>query len=185
MISETFDPGPLARASWEDVDGRPTLVFVRKVRHPPEKVWVALTVPDELCKWAPFVSSRDLSSLGDFTVTMTDDEADRQDLPGVVRRAEFPYLLEYTWGDDVLRWELEPDSTGTLLTLRHTVQGPDWLPKVAAGWHLCVLVAERLLDGKPISRIVGNAAKTYGWDRLHDQYAEVLRATNGDRSDQR
>ena len=184
MITEAFDPGPLASASREDVDGRPTLVFVRKVRHPPEKVWVALTVPDELCKWAPFVSSRDLSSLGDFTLTMKDDE-ESQEMPAVVRRAEFPCLLEYTWGNDVLRWELEPEGSGTRLTLKHTVEGPDWLPRVAAGWHLCVLVAERLLDGNPISRISGRAAKNYGWDRLHDQYAEVLGVKPDGRSDQR
>lgn len=173
MITEAFDPGPLAKATREEADGRHTLVFVRKVRHPPEKVWVALTVPDELCKWAPFVSNRDLSSLGDFMLTMTDDE-ERQEFAAVVRRSVFPRLLEYTWGKDVLRWELEPDGTGTLLTLRHTVEGPDWLPKVAAGWHLCVLAAERLLDGTPLDRVVGRAAKNYGWDKLHDQYAAML-----------
>ena len=174
MNSVEFDPGPLAEVAHVDIEGRPTLVFTRHVRHPPEKVWVALTVPDELCKWAPFISSRDLSEPGDATLRMTDGDSDDEYI-SVVRKSAFPRLLEYTWGDDLLRWELEPEGKGTRLTLRHTVGGPDWLPKVAAGWHLCVFVAERLLDGNPIPRIVGSGAKAYGWDQLHDLYAERLR----------
>ena len=47
-------------------------------------------------------------------------------------------------------------------------------PKVAAGWHLCLVVAERLLDGEPIEPIVGEQAREYGWDDLHDAYAQRL-----------
>ena len=35
-------------------------------------------------------------------------------------------------------------------------------------------VAERLLDGDPVGPIRGEDAKNYGWDRLHDAYAETL-----------
>src|SRR5678816_1479775 len=72
MQHNDFDPGPLAEVSRQDLDGRPILVFSRHVRHPPERVWVALTVPDELCKWAPFFPSRDLSQIGDATFRPTD-----------------------------------------------------------------------------------------------------------------
>jgi hypothetical protein len=96
------------------------------------------------------------------------------DLPASVRRAEPPTLLEYTWGKDLLRWELAVTDAGTRLTLRHTVEDRDWLPKVAAGWHLCLVVAEHLLDGAPIGAIRGEDAKNYGWEGLHDAYAEKL-----------
>ena len=89
-------------------------------------------------------------------------------------RAEPPSLLEYTWGTDVLRWELAPAGAGTELTLRHTVAGADWLPKAAAGWHLCLAVAERLLDGDPIDPIRGQAAMDFGWQALNDAYAAEL-----------
>ncbi len=49
------------------------------------------------------------------------------------------------------------------------------MPKVAAGWHLCLDVAERLLDGDPVGPIRGEDAKNYGWDRLREEYAERLR----------
>ena len=172
MKHEDFDPGPLAEVSSRELEGRPTLVLSRHVRHSPERVWVALTVPDELCKWAPFFSSRDLSEPGDARLKPT--SGDSEESASVVRQSVFPSLLEYTWGNDVLRWELEPEGTGTRLRLFHTVQGPDWLPRVAADWHLCVLVAERLLDGNPIGRIGGKNAKDYGWDNLHGLYARAL-----------
>ena len=47
---------------------------------------------------------------------------------------------------------------GTRFTLRHTVAGRDWIPKAAAGWHLCLIVAERLLERS--ARSIPSAAET-------------------------
>ena len=91
-----------------------------------------------------------------------------------VRRVEPPRLLEYTWGEDVLRWELEATDGGTRLTLRHTVADRDWLARVAGGWHICLDVAERMMAGRPVGRIVGEEAKAYGWEDLHKAYAAGL-----------
>ena len=79
-----------------------------------------------------------------------------------------------TWGADLLRWELEPIPGGTRLTLRHTLEDRSWAAKVVAGWHICLDVAERFLAGRPIGRIVGDDARRYGWERLHNLYAERL-----------
>ena len=48
------------------------------------------------------------------------------------------------------------------------------MPKVAAGWHLCLVVAERLLDGQPIEPIRGEDAMNYGWEDLRDAYGAAL-----------
>lgn len=173
MKQTTFDPGPLAEVECRATDDRWTLVFVRDLRHPPEKVWAALTEPEQLREWAPFTANKDLSSVGDATLTMIDGEI-AEDLQASVRRAEPPTLLEYTWGNDLLRWELAATDSGTRLTLRHTIDDRDWVPKVAAGWHLCLVVAEHLLDGQPIGPIRGENALNYGWQALHDAYAEKL-----------
>ena len=98
----------------------------------------------------------------------------REDLPASVTTVEPPTLLEYTWGTDLLRWELAALGTGTRLTLRHTTADRDVVPKAAAGWHLCLVVAEHLLDGEPIGPIVGEQALEYGWQELHDAYAARL-----------
>jgi uncharacterized protein YndB with AHSA1/START domain len=150
-----------------------TLVFVRELRHPPEKVWGALTEPEQVGEWAPFTTDRDLSRPGDATLTMIDREAS-EDLAATVTQAERPTLLEYSWGDDLLRWELAATESGTELTLRHTIADRDFVSKAAAGWHLCFDVMEHLLDGQPIGPIRGRDAMDHGWQELHDEYASVL-----------
>jgi uncharacterized protein YndB with AHSA1/START domain len=165
--------GPLADVAAEQADGGWTLVFVRDLRHSPEKVWAALTEPAQLRDWAPFVPDRNLAGTGPATLTMIDSD-DPVDTAAAVRRADRPTLLEYTWGEDLLRWELAPAATGTRLTLRHRVADRAGLPKVAAGWHLCLDVAERLLDGRPVPPIRGEDARNHGWDDLHDAYAAKL-----------
>lgn len=175
MKRSVFEPGPLAAVQAQPAGSRWTLVFVRDLRHPPEKVWVALTDPAQLREWSPYTADRDLSSPGDATLTMIDSDT-TEDLSAMVTHAEPPTLLEYTLGDDLLRWELAPNGSGTRLTLRHTVQDQGWLPKVAAGWHLCLVVVEALLDGEPIGPIRGQDALNYGWQELHDAYAENLTA---------
>jgi Activator of Hsp90 ATPase homolog 1-like protein len=91
-----------------------------------------------------------------------------------VTRADPPTVLEYAWGKDLLRWQLSPTEQGTRLTLEHTVEDRDLVPKVAAGWHICLVVAERLLDGAPIGPIRGEDARNYGWDELNEAYAAAL-----------
>ncbi len=173
MDRTTFEPGPLAEVDCLAGEDRWTLVFVRTLRHPPEKVWAALTEPAQLGEWSPYTADRNLGSTGDATLTMIDGDTS-EDLAASVTRADPPTLLEYTLGTDLLRWELAAIDAGTRLTLRHTVQDRDWLPKVAAGWHLCLTVAEHLLDGQPIGPIRGADALNYGWDELNDAYAEKL-----------
>ena len=51
---EQYAPGP-ARGAQVRKDGENwTLIPVRDLRHPPEKVWQALTDPAHLREWAPF-----------------------------------------------------------------------------------------------------------------------------------
>lgn len=155
-----------------DRDGN-TLIFTRDLKHPRAKVWTALTDPASLDAWSPFRPDRDLGATGPATLTMVDGDTS-EDTPAVILRAEPPALLEYEWAGDLLRWELAEVDGGTRLTLRHTVQGADMLPKVAAGWHLCLDVADRMLFGDPVPVIRGQAAKEHGWQELADDYALSL-----------
>ena len=173
MNPRSFDPGPLADVAHEVDAGRSTLVFVRRFGHSPARVWEILTDADQLAQWAPFEPDRDLGTPGPANLRMTDGNS-TESFPAEVRRAVAPTTLEYTWGDDLLRWDLAPDTNGTRVTLRQTVKSPEWVPRVAAGWHLCTLVADHLLDGNPIGRIVGRDAKKYGWDALNEAYAGKL-----------
>ena len=173
MSPKDFRPSPPQDATVVREGGHWTLVFVRDLPHPPARVFRALTDPDELRAWAPFDADRDLGVAGAATLTMAGGDGTERSR-ATVRRAEPPVLLEYTWEQDVLRWELAPIGSGTRLTLRHTVEDKAWIPRVTAGWHLCLDVAERALAGAPVGRIVGERAKEHGFQELHAAYEERL-----------
>jgi len=172
-----YKPSPLARVTVESTQDTLMLVFVRHFRHPVEAVWSAITKPEQLNEWAPFTADRDLAAPGEATLTMIDGDT-REEMKATVTVVEPPTRLEYTWGTDVLRWHLEPTDDGTRMTLRHTVQSQEWLSKVAAGWHICLDVAQVLLDGQPIGPIRGREALEYGWTELDEAYQAALAQTD-------
>ena len=89
-----------------------------------------------------------------------------------IKRADAPWLLEYSWGGNDIRWELEPLGSGTRLTLLHNIDRR-FISMGAAGWHICLDVLDRLLAAQPIGRIVANdALKFGGWQRLNAEYAQ-------------
>nr|WP_221379444.1 SRPBCC family protein [Actinoplanes polyasparticus] len=169
----TLDLGSAGGARLEG-QGEPwTLVFIRELRQPPAVVWEALTDPAELDQWAPFSAARNLNEPGATTLTMVDGD-EKLDTPAEIRVVEPPAVLEYSWGADLLRWELEAAGSGTRLTLRHTLVEPSDHASVATGWHVCVVVLQHLLDGDPHGVVRGMAAKQHGFDELREEYAKVL-----------
>jgi uncharacterized protein YndB with AHSA1/START domain len=168
---ETYVPGPAAGATVEKGDDKWTLILVRELRHPPAMVWEALTDPAQLSEWAPFDADRSLAAVGPVKLstvgTPTPNVAE-----SIVKRAEAPKLLEYSWGGNDLRWELSPLGRGTRLTLWHNIDR-GYIAWGAAGWHVCFDVLDRLLAGEPMGRIVGaEAVKFGGWKRLSTEYAK-------------
>jgi hypothetical protein len=89
-----------------------------------------------------------------------------------VTRADAPRMLEYTWGDFDMRWELEALGSGTRLTLWTNI-GRRFISMGAAGWHICFDVLDHYLGGTPLGRMVGpDAMKFGGWQRLNAEYAK-------------
>jgi uncharacterized protein YndB with AHSA1/START domain len=165
---EQYTPGPANGAQIRKDGEKWTLILVRELRHPPAMVWEALTDPAQLSEWAPFDSDRNLSTVGPVKLSMVTTP---QIIDTAVRRAEAPRLLEYSWGDSDLRWELEPLGSGTRLTLWHNIDRR-FIAWGAAGWHICFDVLQHLLAGEPMGRLVGaDAVKFGGWQRLRAEYA--------------
>lgn len=170
-IRDNYTPGAAAGAQVRKQGDNWTLVLVRELRHPPAKVWQALTDPAQLREWAPFDADRSLDGAGPVKLS-TVGTPSPQVSETRVKRAEAPKLLEYSWGDNDLRWELEPLDNGTRLTLWHNINRK-FIAMGAAGWHICFDVLDRHLAGEPIGRIVaGDAMKFEGWQRLHAEYAK-------------
>ena len=93
----------------------------RRYDHSVERVWRAITDPDELRHWFP----------GTLEVTESDP----------------PRLLAGTWYEDNLRFELRPDGDGCVLTLSDTFEEIGKAARDAAGWHVRLDQLERALDG--------------------------------------
>lgn len=167
---DKYSPGPAAGASVRKDGERWTLVVVRELRHSPAKVWRALTDPAQLREWAPFDADRDLGRVGAANLT-TVGTPTPQVAASKVTRAEAPKLLEYSWGENDMRWELEPLGDGTRLTLWHNIDRR-FIAMGAAGWHICFDVLDHALGGEPLGRIVGGEAMKFGWPRLNAEYAQ-------------
>jgi uncharacterized protein YndB with AHSA1/START domain len=167
---ETYTPGSASGAEVLKDGDKWTLVLVRDLHHPPDRVWQALTDPEHLRAWAPFDADRNLGAVGTATLT-TVDAPTPQVSETRVTRAEPPQLLEFNWGGQDIRWQLEPVATGTRLTLWHNIDR-GFIAWGAAGWHICFDVLDRFLGGNPIGRMVGPRVMTLeGWQRLTGEYA--------------
>jgi uncharacterized protein YndB with AHSA1/START domain len=166
-----YEPGPAAGAAIQKEGEVWTLVLTRDLRHPPAKVWTALTDPAHLREWAPFDSDRSLGAVGVATVGAPTPMVSETR----ITRADAPKLLEYTWGGANIRWELETSgSGGTRLKLWHNINR-GFISMGATGWHICFDVLDRLLEGRPIGRIVGpKAMQIGGWPRLLADYSKLL-----------
>jgi uncharacterized protein YndB with AHSA1/START domain len=175
---EQYAPGPASGAEVRKREGDTwTLVLVRDLRHPPVKVWDAITDPEQLREWAPFDSDRNLGAAGTTAKLTTVGAPTPYVSETQVKRAEAHKVLEYSWGGGDLRWELEPLAGGTRLTLWANIDRR-YISMGASGWHICLDVLDRLLAGQPIGRIAGSdAMKVDGWQRLNSEYAKQFART--------
>ncbi|MBY0495559.1 MAG: SRPBCC family protein [Cyanobacteria bacterium] len=176
IARDQYDPGPANVAHVEKDGEKWTLVLVRQLRHPPAKVWQALTDPAQLREWAPFDADGNLGAVG-ATAKLTTVGAPMQHVTeATVTRAEAPRILQYNWGNFDMRWQLDAAGGGTRLTLWTNIDRR-YMAMGAAGWHICFDVLDHMLGGNPIGRIVGpDAMKFGGWQRLHSEYAKQFGA---------
>jgi len=137
-------------------EGRSVLRMERRLAHPVERVWRAVTEPAGLAAWFPATAEIDLRVGGTVTFGFGPD--------GTVTDVDPPRLVGFTWGDDHLRFELEPDGAATVLHLVHTFADRGGAASFAAGWETCLAALALDLDGRPVDE--------HGIDHnaLHEQY---------------
>jgi|SRR5579859_6991480 len=142
------------------------LRFTRKLRHSPEKVWRALTEPAHLAAWFPTDIVGERAAGAALRFSFRNGEAPPMD--GQMLRYEPPSLLEFRWGDDeTLRFELQPDGDGSLLTFVNTFAELGKAARDAAGWHVCLDALANRLDGEtPPQSHAGR------WHQVHRIYVE-------------
>jgi uncharacterized protein YndB with AHSA1/START domain len=160
------------------VDGRAVLRMERRLGHPPEKVWRALTEPAHLNQWYPFqVTALELRAGGRIAF----DGGDGAIVEGVVTELDPPRVLAFTQdasavlereGDNHLRFELRPDGDGCLLVFTHTFDDRPHAAANAAGWDVCFDALELVADGKPVEMPAGFVER-------HEAYVEAFGLDQG------
>ncbi len=170
-----YNPGPAYGAEMQKREGQNwTLILVRELRHSPEKVWDALTNPAHLREWAPFDADASLGIVGNKVKLTTVGAPQPHVTETTVTRADAPNFLEYKWGGNDMRWELERVGNGTRLTLWTSINR-HFIAMGAAGWHMCFDVLDHLLAGQPLGRHVGPEYRdSPGFQRLHADYAKLF-----------
>jgi uncharacterized protein YndB with AHSA1/START domain len=155
-------------------DGHQLIRFERRLAHPVERVWRALTEPDELAAWLA-LTELDLEVGGRVVLTWqnTDEEGNTAVARGTVSALDPPRLLEFD--TDIhgrLRWELEPDGDGTALSFSAEVDLPDeYESEVIAGWHIHLDHLEDALEGQPVDWSRWDDDHRPTWQEHHDRYA--------------
>lgn len=182
MGTDASNPDELGQL--ERRDGRACVTFIRRFAYPPATVWRALTEAHHLAAWFPTTIEGPRVVGAHLRFEFEKNEAPPFD--GEMLAFEPLSLLELRWGDEVLRFALEPDGDATVLTFTVSF---DELGKVArdgAGWHACLDLLGHGIAGRvaPISSAdrwkelnpvyidrFGPAASTIGppeeWERLH------------------
>lgn len=159
----------LGEIRWRQ-DGRGELRFVRSFAEPSEKVWQALTEPGD---WFPAAVDFDLSFGNQIRFTPTPELRQAAALPpnhaiyGQITKHYPTHLLEYTWGDDLLRWSLTGDD-GCRLTFILEFDDRDSAAYLGAGWHACLEALRNHVEGRPADEPVWELA-----ERLSARYAAV------------
>ncbi len=147
--------------------GRWRLRFVRSLPHPPEKVWRALTEPEHLAAWFPADMEGERVTGASLRFVFREGEGPTED--GEMIAYEPPRLLEFRWGNERLRFELEPDGQGCRLTFVDTFDELGKAARDAAGWHVCLeVLAYHLAGERP------PWGQMDRWSDVHAGYVELL-----------
>lgn len=159
-------------------EGQAALRMERRLAHPREKVWRALTEPDRLGQWFPFkvvemdlrVGGKIAFDGGGMTMDAEITELDPPRLFAFLQHAPREMPRE---GDNILRFELLPDEGGCLLVFTQVFQDRPAAASYASGWQVCLDAMDAIVGGRPAQWPAGNFA------HLHEAYVEALGLAEG------
>jgi uncharacterized protein YndB with AHSA1/START domain len=149
----------------EERDGTYVFRYERDLPHSVERVWQAITDPDEIAIWTGSRPEIELHPGGRYVT----HHGNGMTVIDRVERVEPPHLFQHTFWIEVnpsalVTWELSPTDTGCHLTLTHRMSQADIeaaansvakgdsfaliLARNAAGWHQLLDKLEARLGGR-------------------------------------
>ena len=138
------------------IGDKPALRFERRYGHPMERVWRAITDPAEMASWFP--SNIEGERTVGAELTFVDDaqraagreagEPTRDEGPmfhGRVVAFDPPKVFSFTWGGELLRFELLPEGAETVLVFTQILSHQSVAARNGSGWHMCLANLDALL----------------------------------------
>lgn len=131
-----------------------TISFERRLAHPIEAVWAALTDPAHRARWfGPTLIEPRPGGLIDMVSEGPPAPPEMRRMTGRIRVWEPPHVLEHEWSQSILggttvaRYELQRDGEGTLLRFTHSGLKAQHARGYIPGQHAYLDRLESLLDG--------------------------------------
>jgi uncharacterized protein YndB with AHSA1/START domain len=145
----------------------------RRIAHPVERVWAALTEPEELEGWLARAQI-DLVRGGAVELRWlnSDEDGNQAVARGTITELAPPRIFELATDiHGTLRWELEPDGDGTRLTFTCLHAPPaEYRAMTQAGWHIHLEHLADALDGRPIDWPNWQRDHMDRWAQLQERY---------------
>lgn len=156
---------PREHGHLEHRDGRLVLRFTRRLAHPPDKVWRALTEPEHLAAWFPTTIEGERALGAPLRFGFREMEA--APFGGEMLAYEPPSLMELRWGDEILRFELRGDGDGSVLVFTDTFDEIGKAARDGAGWHSSLDLLGYEAGGQDAPWSAADR-----WSQLRDAYIE-------------
>lgn len=154
--------------AYDTIENQPALRFERRLSQPVEVVWRAITESDELVHWFPCRVEVDELGPG-AELTFRFEHMPLKGAPttmsGRVTDFDPPRLFSFYWGEDHLRFELEPaGDDACVLSLTVLLDSREKAARDGAGWHVCLDRLDARLAGR------GEASDGEDWRGLYEEY---------------
>jgi uncharacterized protein YndB with AHSA1/START domain len=158
----------MERGTLIDHDGRPAVRFRREFAQPVERVWDAITIPEELAHWFPSKVAME-PRLGGTVEFYGDPNMPDARSSGTILAYEPPTRLAYSWDAGELQFAIEATADGgCVLTLTNVLESRDAAARNAAGWAVCLGELGKHLAGQRAEGPHSDSAES--WQQLYDDY---------------
>lgn len=157
------------------------LIVERVLAHPPEKVWRAVTEHELLHQWFPADIDGKWVAGTELAFAFRHGEGDglsEEEMRGLVYEVDEPRLLEFSWGAERIKLELEAEGDGTRFRLSHTIADASWGARNAAGWEMCFDNLQLIIEGLAAVKFMADV-----WQKKFKHYVKVFEPEFGPQDD--
>lgn len=162
----TTDASRMGRVTYEGDTA--TIAFERRLRHPVEVVWNALTDPRKLAQWYMTTARLDARQGGSIDYVSGPSQFH---VTGRILTWDPPRVFEHEWNVEprkglpqgersVVRYELTPDGDATILRVTHRRLTRPTSFGFVSGLHIFLDRLEQQLDGNPLTDFVEGVSAT-------------------------